>query len=113
SGILQPLELPGLAGVRREIHAAPEQHVVARIGFTGADPDVLRVRRRQHDRADGRGIAVLENVVPLDAVVGGLPHATARGADVIDTGLARNPGHRADATARYRGPQVAELQVRE
>src|SRR4029453_8665595 len=44
------------------------------IGFTGADPDDVRIRRYPRNVADTRRGLMLEHGLPRDAVVIGLPH---------------------------------------
>ena len=111
AGVTEAHELPRLAGIGREVHAAPVDDVVADVALARAHPDEVRVRRRERDRPDRGRRLVVEDRVPGVAPVGGLPHAARRRADVVDLRLAGNAGDRRDSAAADRGPEVAEPDV--
>ena len=108
AGVLEAHELPLAAGVGRLVDAAADDHVRADRRAAGADPHVIRIRRRHVDRADrsGRGDLPVADRHPRDAGVIGLPDAAADAAEVEGVRLlahARVRGHapaarRADAS---------------
>src|SRR5262249_13308810 len=66
--------LPGLTAVTGLVDAVPDRDAVARPGFAGADPDVLRVRGVDGDRADRLHRLLIEHRLEGRGAVGRLPH---------------------------------------
>ena len=94
---------PRRAGVDRLVDAVAHHVAVAnRPGFAGAGPHGFGIGRGHGQGADGGYRLVVEDGREGRAAVGGLPHATGRGACVIDGRIARDPGGRRDAVADRR-----------
>ena len=69
-----------LPAVGRLVDAGAPRRAAHVVRFARADPDDVRVRRRDGDRADGAGAHRVEDRRPRHAGVGRLPHAARRGA---------------------------------
>ena len=95
---------PGLAAVRGMPHARAFLDGVARVGFAGADPHVVRIARRHRERADRRDGLAIEHRTPRHAAVGALEDAAARTARVIHHGIAVAAGDCGGAAAGDRRP---------
>ena len=107
-GLVEPHMLPGFARVGGAIDAVANDNVAADERFAGSDPDYIRIRGSDRQRADGRHRLVVEDGLPVHASVGGLEH-TARGCPKIDgVAVARHARHRADAV-----PHRADVPVLE
>ena len=114
TGVLQPEEPPGAAGVGRSIHTAAEDHIGSD-GFTaGAGVHDIGVRVGHVDGADrSRGDLAVGDRHPGDAVVFRLPHAAAGGAHVEDVRLrAHARGGRGSAAAMRPDGSPAKILVR-
>ena len=70
--------LPCLPGIGRFVDADAGHRRAEDVGFTGADPHDVRVRRRHCDVADAGGRHVLPDHLPRGAVVVGFPDAAGR-----------------------------------
>src|SRR5439155_11627615 len=88
--VAQPREPPGLPGIGRKEYTSSVHDVVAGIALAGADPDEIRVGRRQRDGTDRCGGLILEDRIPGVTAVGRFPDAATAGADVVDVRLAGN-----------------------
>ena len=93
---------PRLAGVGRLVHAVARREIGANDARARADVDDVRIGRRDGDRADRSGRLLVEQRLPVRAVVGRAPHAAVVEADVDDVRLARHAGHRARAAGARR-----------
>ena len=93
---------PGLAPVRRAIHAVAVRDVRAHVGLARADVEDARVRGRDGDRADRRDRLAVEDRLPRAARVLGLPDAAADGAEVEVIRLPRHARDREHAPAAKR-----------
>src|SRR2546426_4603975 len=109
--VAQALELPGLAGVRREKHPATVHQVIAEVRLAAPDPHKVRVRRRESDGADRSRRLVREHRVPGVPAVRRLPHAAGRSARVVGVRVSRDAGHGGHPPAPDRRAEVAELEV--
>ena len=67
---------PSLTAVSRLIDAVAPRDAVARIGFTGADPDDIRVGLANGDIADGDGRLLVELVFEVGTVIDGFEQPT-------------------------------------
>ena len=105
SGLLQANVRPALAGIRRPVHAKADGDVASNERLAGADPDDVRIRGRDSNRADGRHGLIVEDRGPVGAGVDGLPESAARRACVVDVGVTLHAGHRVRAIPF--GPDVA------
>ena len=110
SDIAQAAKLPCLARVVGAIHAASDDHIRSNAIGAGADPDDVRIGRRDADRADGSGGEVsVRDVDPALASVSRLPHAAAGCAHIELVFPLRHTGYRRDASAAE-GSDVTEFQ---
>src|SRR5688572_2705977 len=80
-GLLESHEPPGDGAVGALGVAGARLDRVARIGLPRADPDLLRVRRRDGDRASRSDRVGVKNRAESHAAVRRFPDATGRGAD--------------------------------
>src|SRR5262249_58107676 len=60
-GLVKPQVFPRIARVGRAINSVAKRSCVARIAFTGSDPDDVRIRRRDCDRADRQHDLIVED----------------------------------------------------
>ena len=74
----------GLAGVRRFIDAVTEARALAIVRFAGADPENVRIRRGDGDVADRCSRVGVKDRSEGCAVIGGLPDAAGRRADIAN-----------------------------
>src|SRR6266446_5511699 len=77
----QPHVRPSLAAVARAPDAVPDRDRVARPALAGADPDDLRVRGVERDRANRLDALLVEDGLERGAAVDRLPDAARGGAD--------------------------------
>ena len=96
---------PVPAGVGRSIDAVADRDVAAQKRLAGAEPDDIRITRRDGDGADGTHAQRVGDGGPSHTAVGAFPKAAAGGAGVVGavlTGDARDRDHtvavRADET---------------
>src|SRR5271156_1775538 len=94
-GVAEADELPGGAGVDGFVDAVAADDVAAHTGFAGADVDDVGIGFRDGDGADGgRGVfCLVEDGLPVEAAVGGLPDSAGDCAEVISIGLADDAGY--------------------
>ena len=94
---------PCLAAVRRLVRAVALNDVAANVCLAGADVDHVRVRRRDRDRANRRGVdQSVGDRPPGHAAVGCLPQTAAGGAHVVLVGSRDAAGHGNRSTAASR-----------
>ena len=103
--VLLPHVLPRLAGVGGLVDAVSLCDVAADVGLAGADVDDVRVGRRHRDRADRARRLVVEDRLPPDPAVRGLPHPARGRGRVVRERIAGHAGHPRDAPARRRADQ--------
>ena len=95
---------PRVAGVVRPVHAHARREIRPDDAGAGTDVDDVGCRGRDGDRADRAGRFVIEERLPVVAVVARPPDAAVIEADVEDRRTARRPGERAGAA----GPEGAD-----
>ena len=94
---------PGLPRIARLVDAVTLGEVASHAGLAHAGVDDVGVRLGDGERADRAGPEVaVRHRQPGDAAVLGLPDTAARGAEVVDVGLAGDAGDGGDATAAVR-----------
>ncbi len=96
---LLPDVLPRLAGVGGFVDAVADLDVAADVGLAGAGVDHVRIGRRDRQRADGGSRLLVEDRLPVNAAVAGLPQAAGGGGGVVGERIARHAGDSADAAA--------------
>ncbi len=101
---------PMCAAVGRLENAEPRGDVVARLRLAGTDIESVRVRRRDGERADRGGRAVLKLRLPGLARIVRLPDAAAGPAEIEGVGLRRHAFHRRRPTAAKR-PELAPMEI--
>ena len=74
--------LPGFSGVRGFIDSGPRHRGPEDIGFSGSDPDDIRIGVGDGDIADGQGRHLFENRLPGDTAVDRFPYPPDGGRDV-------------------------------
>ena len=107
-GILQSDVGPVFAAVGGLVDAIADRDAVARPGFAGTDPDVLRIRGINRDRADGLHVGLDRRRLEGRAAVDRFPDAAAGRAD--EDGDACRLDH--GVTAAMRPLMVAEPMLR-
>src|SRR6267378_8689243 len=108
---------PGVTGVVRSVHAVAGREIWANDPGPGADVDDVGRRGCDGDRADRAGRFVVEERLPVVAVVARAPQAAVIEADVKNGGLAGRRSHGAPAAGPERtdrapaesGAQVGSL----
>ena len=103
--VLLPHVLPRLPGVRGLVDAVSLPDVAADVGLARADVDDVRVGRRHRDRADRARRLVVEDRLPPDPAVRGLPYPARGGGRVVRERVAGHAGHARDAPAGRRADQ--------
>jgi hypothetical protein len=111
--IVQAEMLPGLAAIRGTINAVAPAGRIAVVRLTGADPQHIRIRRRQSQGADGKHGLFVENRVECNAVVPGFDNAAGGQAGVEGVRIARVQRDVRDPAAHHRGPDGARLEILE
>ena len=100
----------------RLVDAVAGRDVAADVGLAGADVDDVRVGRGDGDRADRRDRLVVEDRLPVDAAVVGLPDAAGGRGRVVGERIARHAGDPRDPPAGRRADravvQAGELRRR-
>ena len=96
---------PGLPGVGGLVDAVPLRDVAPDVRLARADVDDVRVGRRHRDRADRARRLVVEDGLPPDAAVRGLPHPARGRGRVVGERVAGHAGHARNAPARGRADQ--------
>jgi len=104
--VAEPAVLPGAAAIAGAVDAVADRQVGPQQPFTARDVDDVGIGRCHRDGADRLGRLSLEDRLPGAAGVVGSPHPAVDGADVENTWLPRNPGHRARASAAHRPDQT-------
>src|SRR6266699_6138027 len=97
--VSQPNVVPGLAAVVRTVNAIAEGDVATNAGFARADINYIGIGVRDRDAADGGGGLLVEERIPGNAAVGGLPNAASDGAKIVGIRLARHSGYGENAAA--------------
>src|ERR1700757_336898 len=90
---------PMVAAVRGPINSIAPVGRVSVVGFTGADPDHVRIRWRNRDRADRENGLLIENWIEGDAAIAGLENAAMTKRDIKRKRIARINSNVGDATA--------------
>ena len=98
---------PGGAGVRGAIDAVAPPRAVAVVRLTRAQPDDLRIRRRDGHGARGRHRFPVEYAVEAGPLVGGLHEAAGGEGDVIRAGVDGVEGDVRDPPAHHGRPDFA------
>ncbi len=107
TGRLEAKVLPRLAGIGRAIHAVAVGDVGTDAAFAHADVQHVRVGRRNGDRADRGALEeAIRNVRPVNAPVGGLPHAATGRSEVKRARFQPVGGDRADTPTAERSQQA-------
>ncbi len=106
---LEPHVGPGVAGVRRLPHAIADRDVRSDRALAGAGPNDGRVRRRHGQCADRVHGLVVEDRLPVQAGVLGLPDPSRGRARVVGESIAGNAGHGRSTVAD--GTDVSETQL--
>ena len=101
----QPHVRPCAPRVDRLIHAVANRDVTSDPRLTRAGPDGIRGAPRHGKRAHGVHFLVVEDRVPMDAAIGGLPETARRCAGVVGVRVADHSGHRRHTIAHR--PDVA------
>ena len=96
---VQPDVLEFLAAVGGLVDAGAERRALAVVRLSGPDVDDVGVRRRNRDVADRGNRVLVEDRRPGGAVVGGLPDAAGREADIDGRRVALDDGDVVDAAA--------------
>src|SRR6187551_1697902 len=99
SRVLQPHLRPRLAGVGGTEDAPAERDMTADEWLTGAHPHDVRVRRSDGERSDRRNRLIVEDGVPVETSVGGLPESARRRTGVIRVAVPVHARDRGDAIA--------------
>ena len=98
-GVRQTQVSPGPAAVGGPVDPVAQRHAVAWIALAGADPDNVRTRLVDRDRADRGHRLVVEDRPKRQSTAGRLPQPAAGGADVDDLRVALHRVDRHDAAA--------------
>src|SRR6267154_5471060 len=103
-GVSQANEFPGLAGVDRFIHSVSADDVSPNASFAGTYIDDVGVGFGNGQRANrGRGVLLLvEERLPIEPAIGGLPNAAGHTAEIINVVLADDTGHGKNPSAAKR-----------
>ena len=101
---------PRFTGVGRPIHTAAPRRALPVVVLAGPCPDDPRVALEDRQRAERVVGLPAEDVLPGDALVGGLPDAAAGRAQIEDGGILRIDLEIVDAAASRRRTDVAEVQ---
>ncbi len=101
---------PGFTGILGLEYPPAHGDVAANKGFPGSRPHDIRVRGRQRQRADGGRRLIVEDGLPVNAPVGGLPYSSGGRTHVVGGRIARDSGHGNRAIA-WR-PEIAIMQRR-
>src|SRR5207244_4394803 len=80
---------PMFAAVSRSINTIAPIGRVAIVRFTTPDPDDIRIRRRNRDRADGKRGLFVENRVERNAAITGFENSAVTERDIKDERIAR------------------------
>src|SRR6266508_6762748 len=88
---------PGVTGIVGPVHAVAGREIGADDAGAGTDVDDVGCRGRDGDRADRAGRFVVEERLPVVAVVGRTPDAAVVESDVKSGGLAGSRSHGAPA----------------
>src|ERR1700730_18521338 len=70
------------ADVLRLFHSIAPRRAALIVRFAGADPDDVRIARRNRDVSDGSRGLMIEDRLPRSSAIRSLPHATRGGRDV-------------------------------
>jgi hypothetical protein len=98
---------PGLAAVHRLVDAVAVRGIAAHAGFAHAHVNHVGIGIGHGDGAHGAGFELaVGHREPRAAAVGGLPHAAAHAAEIINVGLRGNAGHRHHAASAERSHQA-------
>ena len=103
---------PGVAGVRRAIHAVAIADAVPRVALAGAKPQHIRIRWRQRQCADAVGLLLREELVEGHAAVGRTKHTAVSARHVKRGRIARhtvNVGYPATHVGRTNRPPLNAL----
>ena len=93
---------PRLAGVGGLVDPIAHHITVAnRPSFPGSGPDGAWIRRRDGQRADGRGGLLVEYWRPAISAVSGFPHAAGCRSCIVSAWISRHSGH-----SRYTIPNL-------
>src|SRR6267378_6757786 len=93
--VAQPGKLPGLAGVDGFVYSVSADDVAANASLSRADINNVWIGFGNRERADGRRSVLLlvEERLPVEAAIGGLPDAACNAAKIISVVLADDTGN--------------------
>ena len=109
--INETLVRPRLACIDRLVHTVAETRALSIVGLAGADPNDLRVRRRNHNIANRGRRVLVEDGCPRRAVIDRFPQLTGRGSNVDRRRLAFDDRDRIYPSPHHRGSDRAKPQV--